>query len=336
MKRITNILFLLMVSTVLCFGQSKSASVSLKGRTVLGTLPRPTVSTSVKGTVVVTIKVDQYGNVTEAIPGAEGTTVTDKSLWNAARNAAMKAHFNMVADAPSIQTGTISYYSFDSPTNEELTSIKDFVEEKNSGEFTVCGKLHKIHDYDDLVLLLEQDDYIIPIQLVKKDLGVVNRFRSLHLTPGDVLTVKGRLSSIYIDTDSYKGLVNATILDRVECGIIHEETCTSPGESIPFQLVEQKPSFNGGDANEFSKWVNSHLVYPRIAKNNGIQGRVTVQFTIETDGKVTNVKVIRSVEPSLDAEAVRVISSSPKWTPGRSRNKAVPVIYTFPVIFQLR
>ena len=86
-----------------------SANAHLKGRTVMGTLPKPDYASQMAGTVVVTIKVDQYGNVTEAIPGAEGTTVTEKNLWNAARNAAMKAHFNMAADAPAVQTGTITY-----------------------------------------------------------------------------------------------------------------------------------------------------------------------------------------------------------------------------------
>ncbi len=107
-------------------------------------------------------------------------------------------------------------------------------------------------------------------------------------------------------------------------------------EAIPFQLVEEKPSFNGGDANMFSKWVNERLVYPEIAKENGVQGRVTLQFTVEKDGKVTGVKVLRGVDPSLDKEAVRVVSMSPKWKPGKQRDRAVKVTYTFPVIFQLR
>lgn len=86
-----------------------NANAQLKGRTVVGTLPKPSYNAQLEGTVVVQVKVDQYGNVTEAIPGIEGTTVTDKNLWNAARSAAMKAHFNMSADAPVIQTGTITY-----------------------------------------------------------------------------------------------------------------------------------------------------------------------------------------------------------------------------------
>ena len=107
-------------------------------------------------------------------------------------------------------------------------------------------------------------------------------------------------------------------------------------EAIPFQLVEQKPSFQGGDANDFSKWVNARRVYPEIAKENGVQGRVTLQFTVEADGRVTNVKVLRGVDPALDAEAVRVVKSSPKWSPGKQRDRKVKVTYTFPVIFQLR
>ena len=121
------------------------------------------------------------------------------------------------------------------------------------------------------------------------------------------------------------------IMDYVE---VEEEVVEE--EAIPFQLVEEKPSFQGGDANMFSKWVNQRLVYPEIAKENGVQGRVTLQFTVEKDGSVTKVKVLRGVDPSLDKEAVRVVSMSPKWKPGKQRDRAVPVTYTFPVIFQLR
>lgn len=107
-------------------------------------------------------------------------------------------------------------------------------------------------------------------------------------------------------------------------------------EDIPFVMVEDKPKFRGGDENAFTKWVAERLVYPEIAKENSVQGRVILQFRVNTDGSVDNVKVVRGVDPSLDKEAVRVVASSPKWTPGRQRNKAVRVVYTFPVIFQLR
>ena len=121
------------------------------------------------------------------------------------------------------------------------------------------------------------------------------------------------------------------IIDYIE--VIDEEV---EEEEIPFMLVEEKPTFQKGDANQFSKWVNQRLVYPEIAKENGVQGRVTLQFTIDKDGSLTKVKVVRGVDPSLDKEAVRVVSMSPKWEPGRQRDRAVPVTYTFPVIFKLR
>ena len=120
------------------------------------------------------------------------------------------------------------------------------------------------------------------------------------------------------------------IMDYVEN--VQEEVVEE--EAIPFQLVEEKPSFMGGDANQFSAWVNKRLVYPEIAKENGVQGRVTLQFTVEKDGSVTKVKVLRGVDPSLDKEAVRVVSMSPKWKPGKQRDRAVPVTYTYPVYVQ--
>ena len=107
-------------------------------------------------------------------------------------------------------------------------------------------------------------------------------------------------------------------------------------EVIYVGVVEEKPTFNGGDANEFSKWVNARLVYPELAKENGVEGRVTLQFTIDKDGRLGNVKVLSAPDATLAEEAVRVVSSSPKWTPGKQRDRAVKVSYTFPVIYRLR
>jgi protein TonB len=132
-----------------------------------------------------------------------------------------------------------------------------------------------------------------------------------------------------LEDDANLGVEIKEYVEQVEEEVIEEE-------AIPFQLVEEKPSFMGGDANAFSKWVNERLNYPEIAKENGIQGRVLLQFVVGADGKVSNVKVVRGVDPSLDKEAVRVVQSSPNWSPGKQRDRAVKVTYTFPVIFQLR
>ena len=132
-----------------------------------------------------------------------------------------------------------------------------------------------------------------------------------------------------LEDDASMGVEIMDYVETVEEEVVEEE-------AIPFQFVEEKPSFMGGDANAFSKWVNERLVYPEIAKENGVSGRVTLQFTVNTDGTVSNIKVLRGVDASLDKEAVRVVSMSPKWTPGKQRDRAVKVTYTFPVIFQLR
>ncbi len=143
--------------------------------------------------------------------------------------------------------------------------------------------------------------------------------------------------NIQIDDDMFMNLedddTGYEIVDYHEEEVVEEEV---EEEAIPFQIVEQKPSFMGGDQNAFSKWVAENIVYPEIAKENQISGKVITQFTVEKDGSVTNVKVLRGVDEALDKEAVRVVKSSPKWTPGRQRDRAVKVTYTFPVIFQLR
>ena len=121
---------------------------------------------------------------------------------------------------------------------------------------------------------------------------------------------------------------------------VQEVDAIDPAEApaeVPFDLIEHKPSFNGGDANEFSKWVNAHLTYPEQAKTDGVQGRVILQFTIGSDGVVRDVKVLRGVREDLDSEALRVLSLSPKWEPGHDADgKAVPVTFLFPVVYQLK
>ena len=136
---------------------------------------------------------------------------------------------------------------------------------------------------------------------------------------------------LYILEDNDDNLV-VEIYDYVE--VVEEEVEEEVEEkAIPFQLVEEKPLFKGGDVNTFTKWVNERIVYPEIARENGVQGRVTLEFTVEKDGRVTKVNVLRGVDPSLDKEAVRVVSMSPKWKPGRQRGRAIAVKYTFPVTF---
>ena len=106
-------------------------------------------------------------------------------------------------------------------------------------------------------------------------------------------------------------------------------------ETKVFDVVEQMPSFPGGDA-ELMKFLHDHMKYPAVAEENGIQGRVICTFVVERDGSITDVKVIKSVDPSLDKEAVRVLKSMPKWIPGKQNGSAVRVKYTVPVTFKLQ
>ena len=103
----------------------------------------------------------------------------------------------------------------------------------------------------------------------------------------------------------------------------------------PFLRAETMPSFQGGDLNTFRNWVQSNVRFPQIALENGIQGRVTLTFVIEKDGRLTNIQVLQTPDRSLSEEAVRVLSKSPKWTPGKQRNQTVRVKYTLPVDFRV-
>ena len=102
-----------------------------------------------------------------------------------------------------------------------------------------------------------------------------------------------------------------------------------------FEVVEQNPQFPGGDA-ALMAWLTKNLKYPSVAQENGIQGRVMVSFVVNKDGSIVDPKIIRSVDPSLDKEAIRVVSAMPKWTPGRQRGKTVRVKYSLPVTFRLQ
>ena len=106
-------------------------------------------------------------------------------------------------------------------------------------------------------------------------------------------------------------------------------------EAKVFDVVEQMPEFPNGQA-ALLKWIADNIKYPTIAEENGIQGRVVCTFVVERDGSITYVKVARSIDPSLDNEAVRVLSQMPKWKPGRQNGKRVRVRYTAPVMFKLQ
>lgn len=106
-------------------------------------------------------------------------------------------------------------------------------------------------------------------------------------------------------------------------------------EEKPYTMVEQMPQFPGGDK-ELLSYISKNLHYPTIAAENGIQGKVFVRFVVSATGEVKDVKVVRSLDPYCDKEAVRVIQSLPKWIPGRQNGRNVPVYYNVPITFKLQ
>ena len=106
-------------------------------------------------------------------------------------------------------------------------------------------------------------------------------------------------------------------------------------EEKVFDVVEQMPSFPGGTG-ALMKFLNENIHYPVVAQENGVQGRVVISFVVERDGHITDVQVARSVDPSLDKEAQRVVKSMPKWIPGKQNGSAVRVKFNVPVAFRLQ
>ena len=113
-------------------------------------------------------------------------------------------------------------------------------------------------------------------------------------------------------------------------------TTAAPEETEEiFVVVEEPTEFPGGN-DALNKYLSKSIRYPEIAQENGIQGRVIVQFVVEKDGSTAHIEVARGVDPALDKEAVRVVKEMPKWKPGKQRGKPVRTKYTLPVVFRLQ
>lgn len=146
----------------------------------------------------------------------------------------------------------------------------------------------------------------------------------------DMLEVVTNDTKITTDVDFAEFDENTEVIQQVE---VKEEVIE---DDQPFLIAETMPSFQGGDLNKFRTWVQQNIRFPQIALENGIQGRVVLSFVIEKDGRLTNIQVLQSPDRSLSDEAIRVLSKSPKWSPGKQRNQVVRVKYTLPVDFRVQ
>jgi len=129
-------------------------------------------------------------------------------------------------------------------------------------------------------------------------------------------------------------VVNEAVPEKVE--VVAETTKEIDKAEEVFIIVEESATFQGGDVQAFRSWVQKNVKYPTIAQENGVSGKVFVQYAVNSKGEVVDVKVVRGVEPSLDKEAVRVIQSSPRWEPAKQRGTKVKQQFTIPIAFVLQ
>ena len=142
---------------------------------------------------------------------------------------------------------------------------------------------------------------------------------------------------VAVGTENHEGTKDRNV-EAVRNDIAVNTPPPAPKEEVTnkvFDVVEVMPSFPGGQGALLS-YLSSHVKYPVVAQENGVQGRVTVSFVVERDGSITDVHVVRSVDPSLDREAARVVSSMPNWQPGKQNGSAVRVKFNVPVQFKLQ
>ena len=144
---------------------------------------------------------------------------------------------------------------------------------------------------------------------------------------------------VAVGTEDKEGVKDRTVeAVRSEIAVAAPPPPPAPKPEVAtkvFDVVEEMPSVPGGNGALMS-YLNSNTKYPVVAQENGVQGRVIISFVVERDGSISDVKVARSVDPSLDREAQRVVKSMPRWTPGKQNGQTVRVKYTVPVVFRLQ
>ena len=162
---------------------------------------------------------------------------------------------------------------------------------------------------------------------------VVQEVEVLNVVEDDVETQSIEFSAEDNNTTVEIVEVKEEVKEEVK---VEEDKREEENENVVFKIVETMPTFPGGDQ-ALMKYIGDNVRYPAIAQENGIQGRAICQFTVEKDGSITDIQVLRSSgDASLDKEAKRVIQSMPKWSPGKQRGKPVRVSYTIPINFRLQ
>lgn len=201
--------------------------------------------------------------------------------------------------------------------NNKQWNIKDIfkpetIESKNLKDVVKNGKM--LFNGNSLLLAATDYNYSIPLNLLQESDCLVDEIKQLFVAKKNNEVLTRIDNDIYVKQAELNAMLDAEVV---------------------FDVVEQMPEFPGGPQALFT-WLSQNIKYPAIAEENGVQGVVTVRYAVERDGSITDVKVMKSVDPALDREAVRVIKSMPRWKPGKQNGEAVRVRSTVPVTFRLQ
>lgn len=167
--------------------------------------------------------------------------------------------------------------------------------------------------------------------VIKKDADV--KPEEEMKTQDQIMQTNTAIGALDVKGNSDQGEI-LKVTQRVETEPVKAEPKPEVENKV-FDVVEQMPSFPGGPS-ALMQYLSSNIKYPVVAQENGVQGRVVVSFVVERDGSITDVQVARSVDPSLDHEAQRVVRNMPRWIPGKQNGQAVRVKYNVPVAFRLQ
>ncbi len=210
----------------------------------------------------------------------------------------------------------------------------------NPAAWLLCRELRQVHEYeaDEAVLNEGVDAKQYQLLLIRKSVGdqlfsMANNFNYQSL--------KKRIRMMTINKSSrWKRLRALAVVPVIALALLafanpKTETASVVGDKKVYETVEQLPQFPGGQ-NAMIEFLSQNVHYPETAAKNNVEGRVVLQFIVEKDGQIGEVKVARSVDPELDAEALRVVKSMPNFIPGRQDGKPVAVWYTLPIVFKLQ
>ena len=207
-------------------------------------------------------------------------------------------------------------------------SVKEFLAGYRQGMDTVRAAVAGVSDPERITFHLMENGDTLTVQLGGKRKVVNPEFYALDVRPGDTLTVVGAHNKKA--KKNQPQMVSATVLS-IDYAVDHDDQV-----GYAFSL-DELPSFMGGGTSVFSNWVTSRLVYPEPSRLAASEGTAYISFVVDKNGELTNVEVLKSSgDVLLDAEALRVVRTSPKWTPGMMKGKPVKVTYVLPAIFRLK